>query len=102
MTYILGKINCCCCGEKDGVIYSVCDYVVYGDVVSRIFYHPACLEVVEWKPERFGHRMMDKANHITDLQEKNISKCNQNIVKEFKEKVETLHQNHFEKMMPKK
>jgi hypothetical protein len=101
MAFTFGKIKCYFCREKDGLLHSVCDYGVYGDVGSRIFYHPECLEMVQWKPEKFGHRMMDKAINIDDLQKQNISNCNKKLVENFKKKVENLHRNHFEKMMPK-
>ena len=101
MALILGKIKCCFCKKKDGVIYSVCDYGVYGDVGGRIFYHPECIEMVELNPEKFGHIMMDKAINIGDLRKSNIEKCNKSIVDDFEEKVMKLHMNSFEKMMPK-
>ena len=102
MAWTLGKIKCCFCNDRDGIIHSVCDYGIYGDVGGRIFYHPECLEMVEWKPEKFGHRMMDKAINICDLQIQNTNNCNQTIVERFNRKVEKLHQKHFEKMMPTK
>jgi len=101
MAYIFGKIKCYFCRGKDGVIHSVCAYGVYGDVGQRIFYHPECLETVEYKPEKFGHIMMDKAIHIDELKKENIRKCNNDLYEEFQKKVEKLHRNHFEKMMPR-
>lgn len=101
MVLILGKIKCWFCGGKDGVIHSVCEYGIYGDAGKRIFYHQECLEMVEVYPEIFGHKTMDKAIHIDDLRKKNMEKCNSKLVKEFNKKIDTLHRNHFERMMPK-
>ncbi len=98
---VLGKIKCYFCGIKDGLIHSVCAHGIYGEVGKRIFYHPECLQMVEVNPEKFGHRMMDKAIHIEDLRKESI-KCNKELHAEFQEKVDTLHRNHFERMMPKK
>jgi hypothetical protein len=100
MAIIFGKIKCYLCGEKDGVFKSVCEYGCYGDVGKRIFYHQECLEMVERKPEKFGHRMIDKALHINDLVKQCI-KYNSNIETNFKKKIESLHRNNFERMMPK-
>ncbi len=102
MAFILGKLKCCFCKEKNGVIHSVCDYGIYGDVGSRIFYHPECIKMVEKDPEKFGHIMMDKAINIGDLRKVNIKQCNDHLVDNFNKKVEKLHQNHFERMMPNK
>jgi hypothetical protein len=102
MSFIIGKIKCCFCGGKDGVIHSVCDYGIYGDVGKRIFYHSECLEMVELKPEKFGHIMMDKAINIDDLRKRNTNECNKNLEEEFNKKVEKLHRSHFERMMPRK
>jgi len=101
MAFIIGKLKCYFCGGKDGVIHSVCDHGIYGDVGGRIFYHPECLEMVEYKPEKFGHRMMDKALHIAELRKHNIENCNKELYEEFEKKVDALHRNHFERMMPK-
>lgn len=102
MAYIFGKIKCYFCGNKNGVIHSVCDYGIYGEVGKRIFYHPECINMVEKDPEKFGHKMMDKALNIYDLREQNIKNCNNTLVERFNKKVEKLHQNHFERMMPRK
>lgn len=102
MALIIGKIKCCFCKEKDGWIHSVCDYGIYGAVGRRIFYHPECLEMVEIEPEKFGHIMMDKAININDLRKQNINECNSNLVENFKKKVEKLHTNHFERMIPRR
>jgi hypothetical protein len=102
MPLIIGKIKCYFCKEKDGFMYSVCDYGIYGDVGRRIFYHPECLEVVQINPENSGHTLMDKAIHIDDLRKENIKQCNKNLIEDFKKKIEKLHQSHFEKMMPRK
>lgn len=101
MAYIFGKIKCYFCKGKDGVIHSVCDYGIYGDVGRRIFYHPECLETVETQCEKAGHTMIDKALHIGELRKQNIKNCNDNLYEEFEKKIETLHRNHFERMMPR-
>ena len=84
MTFIIGKIKCYFCKGKDGLIHSVCDYGMYRDIGSRIFYHPECLEMVEINPEKFGHKMMDKALHISELREQCINRCNKNIIQKFR------------------
>ena len=97
MALILGKIKCHFCGKKNGVIHSVHAYGVYAnDVGKRTFYHPECLEIVEIYPEESGHKIMDMAIYINDLRKENIKKCNKKIIKDFKERVEKLHQNHFD------
>ena len=100
MALIIGKIKCCFCKEKGGWIHSVHQYGIYGDVGGRIFYHPECLEMVEIDPEKFGHTMMDKAIQINDLRKSNIRDYNNDLVDNFKKKVEKLHANHFERMIP--
>lgn len=100
MAFTIGKIKCCFCEEKDGIIHSVCAYGIYGDIGKRIFYHPECLEMIEIEPEKFGHIMMDKAININDLRKMNIKKCNDSIIEIFKKKVEKLNSNHFERMIP--
>lgn len=102
MALILGKLKCCFCKEKAGILHSVQEYGIYGDVGGRIFYHPECLEMVQIEPEKFGHQWADKAIQINDLYEQNREKCNVDLVKNFQEKVDKLHQSHFERMMPRK
>jgi len=100
--YVFGKIRCYFCNAKNGLFHAVHDYGVYGDVGKRIFYHPECLEMVEMDPERFGHKWADKAINIGELRKRNIDDCNKTLVEVFEKRVETLHKNHFERMMPKK
>jgi hypothetical protein len=102
MAYIFGKIKCYFCDQKKGVIHSVCDYGMYGEIGKRVFYHPECLEMVEVNPEKFSHTMMDKALHIYELREHNMKQYNNKLVESFNKKVETLHRNNFERMMPSK
>ena len=102
MAIILGKIKCWFCDEKAGLIYSVQDYGIYGEVGKRVFYHPECLEMVEMEPEKFGHKWADKAIQINELCKQNRGRCNVQIVEKYKKKIDKLHQNHFERMMPKK
>jgi len=102
MALLLGKLKCYFCGSKGGLFHSIHDYGIYGDVGKRIFYHPECLEMVETDPERFGHIMADKALHIGELRERNIKGYNVHVVVNFEKKIDTIHKNHFERMMPKK
>lgn len=102
MAIIIGKVKCWFCKQNAGVMYSVQDYGIYGDVGGRIFYHPECLEMVEIDPEKFSHRTADKAIQINELYKQNRDHCNVHIVERYQKKVQTLHQWHFEKMMPKK
>lgn len=102
MALILGKLKCFFCEKKEGVLYSVHQYGIYGDVGGRIFYHTECLEMVQLNPEKYGHNWADKAIQIDDLFEKNREKCNNNLAKDFQKKVDKLHQSHFERMMPRK
>ena len=103
MFYVFGKINCCFCNGKDGVIHSICEYGIYGDgdIGKRIFYHPECLEMVETDPEKWGHKMVDKALHIGGLKERNCKQCNHKLVEVFEKKCEQLSKQNFERMMPK-
>ena len=101
MAFIIGKIKCHFCGKNNGVLHSVHAYGIYEDEVrKRTFYHPECLELIEIYPENFDHKLLDMAIYINDLRKENIEKCNGKIIKDFKEKVEKLRQNHFERMIP--
>jgi hypothetical protein len=101
MPFIIGKIKCYFCENDTGLMYSINQFGLYGQAGKRIFYHPECLEMVELSPEKFGHKMMDKALHIHELEEKN-KKINKTIPDIFKHKVDKLHRLNFERMMPKK
>jgi hypothetical protein len=98
----LGKIKCCFCKEKKGLLHSVHAYGLYGAMGKRIFYHHECLLMVEEEPEKFGHAMVDMAIHIHDLSEGNIKKTNSTIVKKFRNNVEELQRKNFERMMPRR
>lgn len=103
MALILGKLKCCFCNKKNGLLQSVHEYGIYADDIGkRIFYHLECLKMVEVSPEKFGHILMDMAIHINDLQKENIEKCNSKLVEEFEKKVQTLNGNHFKRMIPKR
>ena len=102
MALTLGKIKCCFCNKKDGIITSVCDYGCYGEIGKRIFYHEECLQLIEAEPEKFGHRMMDKAISINDLKTACKKKFNNDIIPKFKKKVSKLNTYNFERMMPQK
>jgi len=103
MALILGRLKCCFCGHKKGVLHSVHAYGIYeNDLGKRYFYHPECLELVEMSPEKHGHKKMDLALEINDRRKENLRKTNEKIIPDFKEKVDQLHTNHFERMMPSK
>jgi len=102
MAIIIGKIKCYFCNGTCGLFHSVHDYGIYGDAGRRIFYHPECLELIEMEPEKYANIMMDKALHIAELREICIKTSNSKIISSFNERVEKLHQKHFERMMPKK
>jgi hypothetical protein len=101
MAIVIGKVKCCFCEKKGGVIESVHAYGTYGEVGKRIFYHVECLEMTETYPEVWGHRAVDMALHIHELRKQNIE-FNDKIIPGFKEKMEELQQHHFERMMPRK
>lgn len=102
MPLIIGRIKCWFCKEKAGVIHSVHDYGIYGEVGKRIFYHPECLEMVQIEPERFSHQWADKAIFIGERLEENNGEFNEHIVENYQKKVGTLYRHHFERMMPRK
>jgi len=102
MAIIFGKVKCYFCGEKSGVMQSVHEFGVYAsDIGKRIFYHQECLEMIEIEPEKHGHRMVDKALNIIELKKKCMKMYNSDIVSNYKKKIEALHRNNFERMMPK-
>jgi hypothetical protein len=100
MAFIIGKIKCYICGEKDGLFHSVCSYGIYGEVGGRIFYHPECVRMIELEPEKFGHKLMDKVLYLAELENKCKPK-NKNVVKDYKDKVNKLLSNNFNRMIPK-
>ena len=103
MALIFGSLKCCFCEGKMGLFHSVHSYGIYAyDMGKRIFYHPECLEIVEMDPEKYGHKMIDLAIEISDRRKENIKQTNSKIIQEHKEKIETLHRNNFERMMPSK
>jgi len=101
MGFVVGKLKCCLCGKKDGLIRSVCAHGIYGEVGKRVYYHQECLEMIEAEPEKFGHKLIDKVLHINE-RIKRCERFNINNVDNFKKKVETLHRQSFERMMPTK
>lgn len=96
------KPKCCFCEQKKGFFHSVHAYGIYGEMGSRIYYHPECRSSVEASPEEYGHLNVDKALKISELENTCICNTNQYIVKEFKEKIEKCHANHFSRMIPKR
>jgi len=102
MAWILGKIKCCFCEKIDGVISSVPKYGIYAnDVDGRIFFHDECLEVIQLDPEKYGHKVVDRAVDIQDRMQ-DARKINSDIIKRYLENVKKLQQGHLERMMPKK
>lgn len=101
MGFVVGKLKCWFCSKKAGVLQSVHEYGIYGGVGGRIHYHQECLEMVEVAPEKFGHRITDKAVKINDLRKRNEKNFNKYIIEKFEKKVASLHQSNFERMMPK-
>ncbi len=100
MVLILGKIKCCFCKGKKGVIHSVHGYGIYkSDISKRTFFHLECLKEVEENPTRHTHTDVDLAVQINDKLEDNI-KHNQDIIKNIKENDEKLHSRHFEALLP--
>jgi hypothetical protein len=96
------KPSCYFCELQRGLFHSVHDVGIYGEMGQRLHYHPECLEMVETDPETFGHIMMDKALHINELRKTDLRRINSKLVKDYKKKVEKLHQINFERMMPRK
>ena len=84
------------------MLHAVHDYGIYGDVGKRIFYHPECLELVEIEVEKHGHLLVDMAININDLKKQNIKGFNSDIFENHKKRMEKLHQQNFERMMPTK
>ena len=101
MGFVIGKLKCWFCNKKEGVLQSVHQYGEYGGVGGRIHYHQECLEMVEVSPEKFGHRLADKAIEINDLRNRNEKHFNNSIIENYEKKVASLHQSNFERMMPK-
>ena len=101
MALTIGRIKCCLCKNKDGLIRSVCYHGIYGEIGKRIYYHQECLEMIEAKPEKFGHRLIDKVIDINDKVDE-CKRINNKIIDGFIKKVEKLHNASFERMMPKK
>jgi len=101
MALIIGKLKCYFCGKKTGFFHAVHQYGIYGELGKRIFYHPECLEMIEVDPERFGHILANRALHIGELKTQNLN-INKELEANLNKKVEQLHLNHFERMMPKK
>ena len=101
MPLIIGKLKCCFCKKNKGVLTSVHEYGIYGEVGKRIFFHEQCMEQIEMEPEKFGHINADMAIKIHDLMNKN-SKQNECIIEQFVKNNELLQRKHFERMMPKR
>ena len=99
MALTIGKLKCYFCASKDGVLESVCDYGIYGDIGGRIHYHQECLQMVEINPEVHGNIMVDKAIHINELR-RECMKFNIKLEPVFKKKIAQLFQDNFERMMP--
>jgi hypothetical protein len=102
MSWFTSKPKCYFCEQKEGLMYSVHDYGLYGEAGERLYYHPECMEMVEMDPEKFGHVMMDKALKIEELKKQCIRKYNNSIIRKHEDKISRLHKQNFERMMPKK
>lgn len=102
MALIIGKIKCCFCGEKEGVLESVHGYGLYDAPAKRTHFHPECLELVEMYPEIYGHKAADLAIDINDKRNKNMLRKNNNIISDYQKTREKLKMNNFERMMPTK
>lgn len=100
MAVILGKIRCYFCNQKKGVMVSIQDYGIYGEVNQRIFYHQECLEMVEIYAEQSGHILVDKAISANELYDKCI-KYNKKIEENFRKKIERLKMKNFNRMIPR-
>jgi hypothetical protein len=102
MAVTIGRLKCCLCGKKTGILKSVHQYGEYGGVGGRHHYHQECLELVEMYPEKYGHRITDMAININDLHKDNDERFNSHIIENYKKQVEKLKKTNFERMMPKK
>jgi hypothetical protein len=101
MGVVIGKIKCCFCGTKGGIIHSVNEYGIYGEIGKRMFYHPECLEIRQIYPTAFDHRSVDMAIKIVELIQENERKDNSHIIQSYKDKAKTLERSHFEQLIPK-
>mgnify|MGYP007011964212 CR=1 FL=1 len=63
MALVLGKLKCYFCGGKGGLLESVHEYGIYGEIGRRHYYHPECLQAVQIDPEKYGHSWADRASH---------------------------------------
>ena len=98
--FIIGKLKCCFCKRKDGLLSSVHGHDIYEcDVGKRVFYHDECLQAVTECPERYGHRNVDMAIQIVERKKKNI-KVNESIISDHNKNIKKLQHYHFEKMLP--
>ena len=102
MGWFSKKPKCVFCDRKNGFFHSVHAYGIYGELGERLYYHPECLSMVEMDPEKFGHKMVDKALHLNELKERNDRNCNNQIVATHEKEVAKLQQQNFERMMPKR
>lgn len=102
MVLIIGKIKCCFCKKKHGVMHSVHDYGIYGDVDKRIFYHPECLEIRQIYPTSFDHKSIDMAVFIVDQLKENHKETNSHIIDKYENNVRKLEVSHWDRMIPKR
>ncbi len=100
MAFIIGKLKCCFCKNKGGILSSVHGYGIYNsDIGKRIFYHDECLQAVSEFPERYGHTDVDLGIQIIDKHKKNI-KINQDIISKHNNNIKGLQHYTFERMLP--
>jgi hypothetical protein len=98
--FIIGKLRCCFCKGKYGLLSSVHGHGIYSsDIGQRIFYHDECLVSVTEHPERYGHSNVDMAIQIVERKKKNI-RVNESIISDHNKNIKDLQHYHFEKMLP--
>ena len=100
MAFIIGRLKCCFCKRKDGLLSSVYDHGIYGTGIGgRSFYHEECLQAVSEFPERYGHTNVDMAIQICERRQHNI-KINQDIISKHNNNIKELQHYTFERMLP--
>ena len=98
--FIIGRLKCCFCKNKRGLLSSVHGYGIYESVVGkRIFYHDECLQHVSEFPESYSHTDVDMAIQIVEKKKKNID-MNEKIISKHKNNIKELQHYTFERMLP--
>jgi len=100
MGFIIGKLKCCFCKNKGGVLSSVHGYGIYErNIGKRVFYHEECFKSVSEYPERYSNIDVDMAIQIVERKEKNIT-INNRIIEQQNENIKKLQRYNFESIMP--